>query len=499
MTGARLRLPLAVLTVIGVLLAVITAPAGATPANINGSGSTYVAIALNQWKADAATQGLRINYLPNGSPAGLTQFAQNLTDYAATEAEFSALEAGDPGRGYQYVPDVAGAVAIMYHVNDTAGRNVDYLHLSPRTIARIFMGDICNWSDPAITADNKGLVLPNQPINVVYRSGQSGTTGLFYDFNQHIAPDIFGPWAARNRYPTTVRIIDLDTSPGFACHTQALGSSDQIAQAVASGNGLWSISYDEFGYAKIYHDAVAWVSNGSGNWVLPYAENISAALESATLHPDLSQDLTNVYTTANPIAYPISAYSYLVTQCEPTPDRATCHGGYANPGITETLSRWLRYIACDGQVHMAEIGYSPLPPNLSQEVANSIARMEGHGTAPEQLTPANCSNPRFHGSLGAGASSPADPLRNVAKIGGGAAAATSAASDAAGAVAESSDAGVVGKGRAAIRTAAPVAYTRPALPASGILPLIVLLLVIAVPPIVLGVRRYRRRTRAAAT
>src|SRR5262249_23153245 len=152
-------------------------------------------------------------------------------------AEFSALGAGggggsDPGsaRGYQYVPDVAGAIAVMYNVDDKAGRKVDYLHLSRRTIARIFTGDISRWSDPAITADNKGLVLPDEPITVVYRAGQSGTTALFYDFVQHIAPDVFNPWAARNNLPTSVRIIQLDSTPTFAPKTLALTGSDQIAQ-----------------------------------------------------------------------------------------------------------------------------------------------------------------------------------------------------------------------------------------------------------------------------
>src|SRR5262249_14780684 len=160
--------------------------------------------------------------------------------------EFSALGGGstDAGsrRGYQYVPDVAGAVAIMYNAYDQAGRKIDYLHLSMRTIARIFMGDISTWADPAITADNKGLVLPDQPITVVYRAGQSGTTALFYDFVSHVAPDVFAAWAARNRLPTNVRIIQLDSSPTFAPHSLALNGSDQIAQFVAGPNGKWSIA-----------------------------------------------------------------------------------------------------------------------------------------------------------------------------------------------------------------------------------------------------------------
>ncbi len=299
----------------------------------------------------------------------------------------------------------------MYHVQDRAGNAVNYLHLSMTTIARIFMGDITNWDDPAISADNKGLILPDKPINVVYRSGQSGTTGTFYDFVAHADPSLFASWAARYHLPTAVRIIQLDGTPNFAPKTQAFGGSDQVVQFISSSDGMWSIGYDEFGYALNYGADTAWVKNASGHWVQPYALNISAALDSARLRPDLSQELSGVYASTNPLAYPISAYSYLVLQCGKSADRATCKGAYPNPGVTETLARWMQYIECDGQVNMAAIGYSPLPPNLSQEISNSIARLQGG--APQQLNPANCSNPRFHGTLGLKAVSPPDPLANV--------------------------------------------------------------------------------------
>ena len=67
---------------------------GATPAKINGSGSTYVALAMQQWVADAQTMGLPVNYTPTSSPDGLTSYANGLTDFAGTEAEFSALAVG---------------------------------------------------------------------------------------------------------------------------------------------------------------------------------------------------------------------------------------------------------------------------------------------------------------------------------------------------------------------------------------------------------------------
>jgi phosphate transport system substrate-binding protein len=387
------------------------APVRAGPA-ILGVGSTYVGLAMQSWVSAAQSRGIRVNYTPTGSPDGLNRYNARTVAFAGTEAEFSSIGMSDSvSRGYQYIPDIAGAVAIMYNVDDRAGREVDYLHLSRSTVARIFMGDITKWSDPAITADNKGVLrLPDEPINVVYRSSPSGTTALFYDFVQHIEPQRFAAWANRNGLPTNIRITDLGAGT-FAPKTHGINDSAGMAQYVASGQGRWSIAYDEFGYAKTFGANAAWIQNQSGNWVLPYAENISAALDSARLRPDLSQELSGVYVSPNRLAYPISAYSYIVSQCAPSGSRATCKGNYTN-GEAETLTAFLDHIACDGQIHAAEMGYSPLPPNLSQEVVNSIGRMNGTG-APKRLTAANCSNPRFHGSLGSGSQSPPNPLENV--------------------------------------------------------------------------------------
>lgn len=438
MTSARAATsrPLCALLLVGLMALVVAPSAGAAPgsaaaggsarsgraaagAQVNGTGSSYVGLAMQQWTAEAQTAGLQVNYTPSGSPDGLSRYAGGQVDFAGTEAEFASLgTSGAVSRGYQYVPDVGGAIAVMYNVQDLSGRKVDYLHLSRSTVSKIFLGQISRWSDPAIQADNApaNLRLPDEPINVVYRGGQSGTTALFYDFIRETEPALYRDWAARNRLPNG-RIVELDSAPGFAPKTQALASSEQIAQYVAGAQGRWSIAYDEFGYAKTYRATSAWIDNSGGKWTLPYAANISAALESARLRPDLSQELAGVYTSTNPLTYPISAYSYLVTQCLPSGDRPTCKGAYSNPGVTETLARWMRYIACEGQVRMADIGYSPLPPNLSQEIANSVARMTGEGA--ERLSSGNCANPRFRGSLGAGAQGPPDPYEGLAPTPGG--------------------------------------------------------------------------------
>jgi phosphate transport system substrate-binding protein len=404
-TGAVLAATVATL---GVLAPGPTAQAAGAYSPANGTGSSYAGLAFQQWVDDGQTQGLPVNYTPTSSPAGLEQFESGIIPYAGTEAEFSSLldtpDASIPG-GFEYTPDVAGAMAVMYNVADQAGQKVTYLHLAALTIARIFMGYITNWDDPEISADNLGLKLPNKPITVIYRSGQSGTTALFYNFIAQTDPSQFLTWATAHNLPTKTRIIQLDNGSPFAPLTEAVSGSDQQAEDVASQP--WSISYDEFSYPKTYGAQVAWVENAAGKWTQPYAVNITAGLASATLNPDLSQNLDGVYTSTNPLTYPISAYSYIVTKCAVNTRFPTCKGTYSDPGLSNTLGTWMSYIACAGQVHMAEIGYAPLPPSLSQDMANSVARITGK--RPVILSASNCANPRFQGDLGVGAAGPPDP------------------------------------------------------------------------------------------
>ena len=147
----------------------------------------------------------------------------------------------------------------------------------------------------------------------------------------------------QNGFSTGSRLLEVDNAASpvdMACQS----GSDTEANYIAANR--WTIGYDEFGYAKVYNDNVAWVQNASGNWVQPYAVNISAALESAQLAPDTSQDLSGVYTSTNPLAYPISAYSYILVQCAPNAERSTCTSGYTDPGIANTLGQFMSFVAC---------------------------------------------------------------------------------------------------------------------------------------------------------
>jgi phosphate transport system substrate-binding protein len=238
------------------------------------------------------------------------------------------------------------------------------------------------------------------------------------------------------------------------------------------------------------------------------------------LAPDSSQNLDAVYASTNPLAYPISAYSYILVQCAPSADRPTCASPYTNPGIAGTLAQFMRYVACGGQVKMAEIGYSPLPPQLSQFLADAVGRMTGQPA--ETLTAQNCDNPQFQGgSLGVGAAPPPDPTRTVSsegngRGGSGGGTATSANTGAGGGAAGPTVTGSgtatttttvagtaaavgstgsgtqsVGGGSSQSLAPAPAAYTGPPPASSRPWPLLALFLVLLVPAVLLSFGRRR--------
>ena len=291
--------------------------------------------------------------------------------------------------------------------------------------------------------------------------------------------------------------------------------SDTEANYIAANR--WTIGYDEFGYAKVYNDNVAWVQNASGNWVQPYAVNISAALQSAQLAPDTSQNLTGVYTSTNPLAYPISAYSYILVQCAPNSVRSTCTSAYPNQGIANTMAQFMDYIACAGQIPMSKIGYAPLPPQLSQFLANAVGWMLGQSA--QQLSASNCSNPTFSGNLGSGSSPPPlPPIGNAPGAAAGTASGKTGATGASGVAgstptsialasgASGTAAGASGTDSAAGATQASKSVTSPTqpadpaalvggdLPTSSWVPLLALLIFLAVPVVILSIKRKRGAT-----
>ena len=122
----------------------VTAAARRTPtSSIDGAGSTWSQIALDQWAADVARQGFSVNYQGVGSTSGRVFYYQDQIDFAVVGDPVHAgvprrdRHASSPTRSRsprtgrtRTCPIVAGGTSFMYHL-DINGQRVTNLRLSP--------------------------------------------------------------------------------------------------------------------------------------------------------------------------------------------------------------------------------------------------------------------------------------------------------------------------------------------------------------------------------
>jgi len=403
-------------------------PAGASP-SMQSTGSSFASVAIQQWVGQSSTlYGLNINWQVSSSVIGLNNFGQNQIDFAASDIPYSAEQSTYyPSQPYQYLPDVAGGLALMYNLPGKDGQQITNLNLNAHVIDEIFLGEITDWNSPAIVALNPQLAGDlGGPIHPVYRTDASGENYLLSDYLLHEdggdftaaqnafqsgnpgQPSASWPVPASSAHPST------STYPGWAAgNPVGQSGSDNAANYVSALASVGSITYVETAYAKEHNLPVANLANQSGAFVQPTSLNVATALEDALLHPDLTQDLTNVYSNTQPNAYPLSAYSYIVAPCTPTlagTQHSSCAANPAGvPGSNPTgptspfppekgqaLGQFVDFLACAGQEKMASLGYSPLPPVLVQEDFYAIGRMNG-GQEPPPVSAADCKNPYVDG------------------------------------------------------------------------------------------------------
>lgn len=373
-------------------------------AQINGSGSSWAALAIDEWTSTLANNGITINYSPIGSATGRDQFIQGLDDFAGTDPPFRS--GGDKiaqtppevsHYGYSYIPDTAGGTAFMYHLT-VGGQQVTNLRLSPKTIFDIFTGAVTNWDAPEITHDY-GTQFPNIPITPVVRTDGSGATFFFTRWMSHVFPSQWNAFCTKvtsGRVQGTCPETEFYPTNGPGWTAKGENGSTAVADYITSSYANGAIGYDEYAYAINSHYPVVKVLNPAGYYVLPTASNVAVALTKAHINEDpnspdfLQQDLDDVYTFKDPRSYPLSSYSYLIAPRENSkePPRFNNDKG-------ATLSTFANYILCAGQQNLAQLGYSPLPLNLVKGGLLQSDHIPGHAAGPNLHTLQGCDNPTF--------------------------------------------------------------------------------------------------------
>jgi ABC-type phosphate transport system substrate-binding protein len=305
-----------------------------TPANaggyvaVSGSGSSWASIAIDQWSQDVRPQGLVVNYNPDGSAQGRSDYMSNQDDFSGSDPPFrngqdqlGGTGAEHPSQGYSYIPDTAGGTAFIYHIEEN-GHLVRDLRLSPAVLFEIFTGQITNWDDKRI-AKIYGGTLPNLPITPVIRSDGSGATFFLTLWMSQVFPSQWNHFCAKVHPGVHFPCGQTEFYPQFSNAKAENGSNNVMAYITANyGNG--SIGYDEYAYALNSHYPVVKLLNPDNYFVGPSASNVAVSLHHAVINenpnsPDfLQQDLHKLYTLKDPRDYPLSSYSYLIVPREHT-------------------------------------------------------------------------------------------------------------------------------------------------------------------------------------
>ena len=315
---------------------------------LTASGSTAQANAMTHFikSYQDACPGKMLNYTPNGSGAGINEFVAGKTDFGGSDTplqgdQYTAAKQRCGGADAWNLPVVFGPLAITYNI-----KGVDVLVLDGPTLARIFSGTVTRWNDPAITALNGNM--PDEPIQVIYRSDSSGTTDNFQHYLQAAGG---GAWT---------KGVGMTFDGGVGSGAQG---NEGTADAVKKTEG--AITYNEWSFA-IDHSLPGGEIKPSPNtnpvdigsdWV---GKTISDA-RIVGQGNDIVLDVSAFYTPTQPGIYPIVLASYEIV-CSKYPD----------PEVGKAVKAFLQATITTGQTDLNGIGYIPLPPDFQSKVSAAV-------------------------------------------------------------------------------------------------------------------------------
>jgi phosphate transport system substrate-binding protein len=316
---------------------------------LNASGSTAQKNAMSVFiKAfEQACPGQSLNYNADDSSAGISDFLDGKSDFAGSD---STLTTDEYARAQQRcgsptwsLPMVVSPIAIAFHVNGVTSLNLDGL-----TAAQIFNGQINMWNDGAIALQNLGVNLPNEPIHVVFRGDESGTTD---NFQKYLDTASKGTWG----FPAGRKFNGGVGEP-------AVGN-DGAADAVKNTEG--SITYLAWSFAQTHDLNVASIITSAGpDPVKISPETVGKTISTAWFikkGDDLALDTISFYRPNQPDAYPIVLATYEIV-CSKYPD----------PAVGTAVRAFLQSAIGKGQDGLIGAGYIPVPAEFKPRLISSI-------------------------------------------------------------------------------------------------------------------------------
>jgi phosphate transport system substrate-binding protein len=328
---------------------------GGGKSTLNGAGSTLAAPIYQQWASTLSGQGVTLNYNPVGSGTGVADLQTATVDFAGSDPALKTSDKSKMKGAVLQFPVAFGAITVSYNLSGVKSG----IKLDGPTIAKIYMGQIKTWNDPAIKALNPGMSLPSTSITVVHRSDSSGTTAGFTKFLAATDPT----WKAE---VGTDKEVKWPTGTGAAKNAGVAAAVKQTAGA---------IGYVEQAYAIENNFTYAAVKDSAGQFVLPTIANTSAAAQGIAVPADLGISTINSPSSG---AYPIVSQTFLDVYKDP------CKAG-ASSSVASGLKKFLSYAFGPGQQTLGagsnQLPYAPLPASLADKDNTQLGTMTCNGSA----------------------------------------------------------------------------------------------------------------------
>jgi len=334
------------IAVAGILAATIL-PAAAD--DISGAGATFPYPIYAKW-ADTYKKetGVGLNYQSIGSGGGIKQIVARTVTFGATDAPLTGEELDK--NGLVQFPMVMGGIVPVVNLE---GVKAGDLVLDGPTLAKIFLGEIKTWDDPALKKLNPNVKLPSTAIAVVHRSDGSGTT---FNFAYYLA-QVSDEWKSKVGYNTSV-----EWPVGIGAKGNE-GVSNNVAQTKGS------IGYVEYAYALQNKLVYTKMVNKDGKIVSPTSEAFQAAAANADWNsvPGYGVILANQPGAAS---WPMTAATFILIPRQP-PDAAAA----------TTALKFFAWAFANGGKMAEELDYVPMPAEVVKQIkemwAKSITGSDG--------------------------------------------------------------------------------------------------------------------------
>jgi phosphate transport system substrate-binding protein len=313
------------------LLAAASATA-ASAADITGAGSTFVYPVLAKW-ADAYKKqtGIGLNYQSIGSGGGIQQITKKTVTFGASDMPLTPADVQK--NNFVQFPVINGAVVPLLNL---PGIKPGDLVLDGPTLAKLFLGQITKWNDPAIAKLNPGVKLPDMAIAIVHRSDGSGTTFIWTDYLSKVSAD----WMSKVGENTAVEW------PVGIGGKGSEGVSATVAQTVGA------LGYVEYAYAMQNNLNYAKMINRAGKVVAPTAAAFQAAAASADWAN--AKDFRVVITDApGDTSWPIAGSTFILMQSNPV-----------NAADSNAALKFLDWGYKNGKMMATDLLYVPMPDNV---------------------------------------------------------------------------------------------------------------------------------------